>query len=102
MRASNSMGALALAFVMAGSLGAAPAAAWTRPGHMVIAAIAFDDLEATDPAVIDRVVDLCGFEKRLDAGPEPTDNIIFSCHHPRQIDAIIISIHTEKRGGFDR
>jgi len=32
---------------------AAPALAWTRPGHMVAAAIAYDDLAASDPDVID-------------------------------------------------
>ncbi len=32
---------------------ASPAAAWTRPGHMVTAAIAYDDLKARSPRTID-------------------------------------------------
>lgn len=40
--------------IVAGSL-SSPAGAWTRPGHMVTAAIAFHDLEARDGAVIDRI-----------------------------------------------
>lgn len=32
-----------------------PAMSWTRPGHMVTAAIAFEELESTDPAIIDRL-----------------------------------------------
>jgi hypothetical protein len=56
MGALERLGRTGLALLTAWSLGAAPAAAWTRPGHMVIAAIAFDDLEASDPAIVDRVV----------------------------------------------
>ncbi|AZS21557.1 S1/P1 nuclease [Caulobacter sp. FWC26] len=56
MRARTCLGAAGLALLTALSFDAAPAAAWTRPGHMVIAAIAFDALEVRDPAVIDRVV----------------------------------------------
>lgn len=56
MGALERLGRTGLALVTAWSLDAAPAAAWTRPGHMVIAAIAFDDLEASDPAIVDRVV----------------------------------------------
>ena len=41
-----------------------PAGAWTRPGHMVTAAIAFHDLEATDPAIVDHVARL------LDSHPD--------------------------------
>jgi hypothetical protein len=37
---------------------ASPAAPWTRAGHMVSAAIAYDDLAARDPQVIDRIVAL--------------------------------------------
>jgi hypothetical protein len=43
----RALGALLLAL-----LGASPAAAWTRPGHMLTAAIAFDDLNARDRAAI--------------------------------------------------
>lgn len=64
MRASRRLGGTGLALLAALSLGAGPAAAWTRPGHMVIAAIAFDDLEASDPAIVDRIVTL------LDSHPD--------------------------------
>lgn len=61
-------GAGRLAGVVAALAGLAangsPALAWTRPGHMVTAAIAFDDLMARDPAVIDRVAGL------LDSHPD--------------------------------
>jgi hypothetical protein len=36
----------------------APVAAWTRPGHMVVAAIAYDDLVGRDPRIIDRIIDI--------------------------------------------
>jgi len=52
------------AVVAVWSLTLSPALAWTRPGHMVTAAIAFDDLLASDPAVIDRVAAL------LDSHPD--------------------------------
>jgi len=45
-----------LALVLAAA--AQPAEAWTRAGHMVTAAIAYDDLKAHDQAVIDRIVTL--------------------------------------------
>ncbi|HEY1707460.1 MAG TPA: S1/P1 nuclease [Rhizomicrobium sp.] len=48
---------LAIALVIAASL-CQPAFGWTRPGHMVTAAIAYDDLIRTDPNVIARVVTL--------------------------------------------
>lgn len=69
MRASRHFSGVGLALLAAWSLGAAPApaAAWTRPGHMVIAAIAFDDLEASDPAIVDRVVAL--LDSHPDRGP---------------------------------
>lgn len=35
---------------------ASPANAWTRPGHMVSAAIAYDDLMATDPEVVRQIL----------------------------------------------
>ena len=44
--------------LLAGCLLGSPAAAWTRPGHMVTAAIAYDDLAAHDPKVLDRVLEL--------------------------------------------
>jgi hypothetical protein len=52
MRIAVWFGVLALAWA------ASPAAAWTRAGHMVSAAIAYDDLAARDPQVIDKVVAL--------------------------------------------
>ena len=46
---------------------AAPAGAWTRAGHMVGAAIAYDELEAHDPQVIDRIVAI--MEHHPERGP---------------------------------
>jgi hypothetical protein len=43
------------------------AMAWTRPGHMLTAAIAYDDLMAHDPAAIDTIVAL--LEHHPDRGP---------------------------------
>lgn len=42
-----------------------PVHAWTRPGHMVTAAIAYEDLMATDPALVDQIVEI------MSAHPEP-------------------------------
>ena len=39
-------------------LASLPASAWTRPGHMVTAAIAYDDLAVHDGKIIDQVVAL--------------------------------------------
>jgi hypothetical protein len=46
---------------------ATPAAAWTRPGHMVAAAIAYQELMATDPDVAHEVLRL--IEAHPDRGP---------------------------------
>ncbi len=46
---------------------AGPAAAWTRQGHMLTAAIAYDDLAARDPAVLDTIAALLA--KHPDHGP---------------------------------
>jgi S1/P1 Nuclease len=43
---------------------APPALAWTRAGHMVTAAIAYDELAAHDPKVIEQIIDI------LDHHPE--------------------------------
>jgi len=67
MPAARRLNGAGLALLAAWSLGASPAAAWTRPGHMVIAAIAFDDLEARAPTIIDRVVAV--LEAHPDKGP---------------------------------
>ncbi|CAN5391470.1 hypothetical protein BH10PSE4_BH10PSE4_39240 [soil metagenome] len=67
MRASRHRNGIGLALLGAWTLCATPAAAWTRPGHMVIAAIAFDDLEASDPAIVDRVITL--LDSHPDKGP---------------------------------
>lgn len=48
---------------------AAPSAAlaWTRPGHMVTAAIAYDELAARDPEALQRLLDLAA--RHPDRGP---------------------------------
>lgn len=46
---------------------AQPAAAWTRPGHMVAAAIAWDELARTNPAALEKLVAL--LEAHPDKGP---------------------------------
>lgn len=46
------------------ALAAGPAGAWTRPGHMVTAAIAFDEIERRRPDLIDAISAL------LDAHPD--------------------------------
>lgn len=53
----------ALALVMAPT----GVSAWSRPGHMVRAAIAFDDLAANDGAVIDKIADIIA--RHPDRGP---------------------------------
>lgn len=67
MAALGRLGRTGLALAAAWSLSGGAALAWTRPGHMVIAAIAFDDLEASDPAIVDRVVAL--LERHPDRAP---------------------------------
>jgi hypothetical protein len=52
------------ASVLAMTLAASPAFAWTRPGHMVTAAIAFDEIEKRRPDLIDAVGTI------LDAHPD--------------------------------
>jgi hypothetical protein len=49
------------------TLAATPAAAWTRPGHMVSAAIAYQDLMATDPDVVREILRI--IEAHPDRGP---------------------------------
>ena len=49
-------GLLPIALVAA--LAPRPAAAWSRPGHMVAAAIAYDELKRRDPQVLARIVRL--------------------------------------------
>lgn len=67
MEALHRTGPRLLAGISAWALALSPAMAWTRPGHMVTAAIAFDDLEATDPDIIDRVAAL--LDGHPDRGP---------------------------------
>lgn len=67
MAAVGRAGPRLVAGMVAWSLALSPVMAWTRPGHMVTAAIAFDDLEATDPAIIDRVAEL--LDSHPDRGP---------------------------------
>lgn len=50
--------ALAAACSVLTTLASHSAVAWTRAGHMVTAAIAYDELEASDPAVVDRIVEI--------------------------------------------
>ena len=56
---------LPLAIVAA--LSPAPAAAWSRPGHMVAAAIAYEELKRRDPQALARIVKLA--EAHPDRGP---------------------------------
>jgi hypothetical protein len=58
---------LAAASLAVALLAASPAGAWSRPGHMLTAAIAFDDLAAHDPAVLDTIAALLA--KHPDHGP---------------------------------
>lgn len=51
--------------VTAATVAAAPASAWTRPGHMVAAAIAWDELSRRDPAVLKE------FARIMAAHPDP-------------------------------
>lgn len=67
MGALGRTGPRLVAGMAAWALALSPALAWTRPGHMVTAAIAFDDLEATDPDIIDRVATL--LDSHPDRGP---------------------------------
>lgn len=67
MAALGRTGPRLVAGMVAWALALSPAGAWTRPGHMVTAAIAFDDLEATDPEIIDRVAAL--LDSHPDRGP---------------------------------
>lgn len=67
MSALGRTGSHLVAGMTAWALALSPAAAWTRPGHMVTAAIAFDDLKATDPDIIDRVAAL--LDSHPDRGP---------------------------------
>ena len=49
---------MALLACGAWALADAPAAAWTRAGHMVSAAIAYNELAAHDTKVIDRIIQI--------------------------------------------
>ncbi|WP_129644515.1 S1/P1 nuclease [Peristeroidobacter agariperforans] len=55
-----------LALLLAVTLPCSTALAWSRPGHMVSAAIAYDELNAQDRRIVDRVVALA--EKHPDRG----------------------------------
>jgi hypothetical protein len=46
------------ALAILAALQASPANAWTRPGHMVTAVIAYDVLRARDPKLVDRIVEI--------------------------------------------
>jgi S1/P1 Nuclease len=50
--------ALAAACSVLTTLACHSALAWTRAGHMVTAAIAYDELEANDPVVVDRIIEI--------------------------------------------
>lgn len=47
-----------IAMLAAALIANGPADAWTRAGHMVTAAIAYDDLAPHDSAIIDRIIDI--------------------------------------------
>ncbi len=49
---------IALAAAVLTTLTYQPAFAWTRAGHMVTAAIAYDELAARDPQIIDRIMEI--------------------------------------------
>lgn len=49
---------ITLATTILATLAIHPAFAWTRAGHMVTAAIAYDELAAHDPQVIDRIMEI--------------------------------------------
>jgi len=55
------------ALTVATLLCATPALAWSQPGHMLTAAIAFDDLKARDAAAIDVIADIIAHHP--DRGP---------------------------------
>lgn len=55
-----------LALLLAAILPCSTALAWSRPGHMVTAAIAFEELSAQEPRIVDRIVALA--EKHPDRG----------------------------------
>jgi hypothetical protein len=55
MRGRSSL-AIALVTICAWLMAVGPASAWSRPGHMVTAAIAYQELMATDPKVVDRIL----------------------------------------------
>ncbi|MBL8271330.1 MAG: hypothetical protein JNL55_33325, partial [Steroidobacter sp.] len=54
------------ALLIALALPCSAAHAWSRPGHMVSAAIAYDELSAQDRKIIDKIVALV--EKHPDRG----------------------------------
>lgn len=56
-----------LAVTLAAAILAQPAAAWTRPGHMVTAAIAYGHIEKTRPELLDRIAAI--LEAHPDRGP---------------------------------
>lgn len=47
-----------LSATVAALASAMPAVAWTRPGHMVTAAIAYDELRARNPKILDKLIGL--------------------------------------------
>lgn len=58
--------ALAAALLLAATA-ASPALAWTRPGHMVSAAIAYDELKTRDPKAVAAILDI--LRHHPDPGP---------------------------------
>ncbi len=76
------------ALIVTSLLCAGPALAWTRPGHMLTAAIAFDDLMARNPAaaaviadIISRHPDRAPFQVAVErtAGPDATLRLMMEC-----------------------
>src|SRR5690242_2966379 len=74
--------------ITAALLPAAQARAWTRPGHMVTAAIAYDEIERKSPAtlaalgeILDAHPDKAPFEVAVDrtTGPERRRRMFLEC-----------------------
>jgi len=64
---SRFFGFVGLALFLATVPGAGPALAWSQTGHMLTAAIAFDDLSVRDPSAIDALADILA--QHPDRGP---------------------------------
>lgn len=59
--------AAAAAVLLLSTTAATPVLAWTRPGHMVTAVIAYDELKARDPKALAQILEILGHHP--DPGP---------------------------------